>query len=166
MISMIKIQKTKSKTWTVQNWDLILYWIGVNTIIIIFKVYQSQSIQQASRWNRMVTNFILNNNRKKVKLKTLVKSKDWSWLAPPDLQNYFNFTGQHNNEMVQWQNWSEGLLYSKRIGSNVNKNTALYWWERHCTAEWQNRWINNILHNWPKKCCKVRSIFVNCILFV
>ena len=58
--------------------------------------------QSFKRWNGIITNFIWNNKRKRVKFKTLIKSKEHGGLALPDLQTYFHAT-QINN-IMKWTN--------------------------------------------------------------
>uniref|UniRef100_A0A8C5BXC6 Reverse transcriptase domain-containing protein n=1 Tax=Gadus morhua TaxID=8049 RepID=A0A8C5BXC6_GADMO len=114
--------------------------------------------QSFKRWNGIITNFIWNNKRKRVKFKTLIKSKEHGGLALPDLQTYFHAT-QINN-IMKWTNdniKAKWLPIEKEQTPFSIKTLPFIDRKDMTQLKGQNRWINNTLCTW-KQICKKHDI--------
>ena len=114
--------------------------------------------QSFKRWNGIITNFIWNNKRKRVKFKTLIKSKEHGGLALPDLQTYFHAT-QINN-IMKWtnDNIKAKWLPIEKEQTPFSIKTLPFIDRKYMTQlKGQNRWINNTLCTW-KQICKKHDI--------
>lgn len=112
---------------------------------------------QFKEWNKMISNFIWNNKKHRIKLKSLTQQREEGGLAVPNIENYFYAT--QIQIIMKWMNKEVDTKWIKIerdlstlslgtlpfVGSKIQKLHS-----RH------NFCISNTIGNW-KKICKKKS---------
>lgn len=105
------------------------------------------------RWNGLITNFIWNYKRKRIKFKKLIKTKECGGLDVPNLKNYFNAT-QINTIMTWTNDRSEAKWVEIEKELTPMSLRTLPYIDKKEVAKIKgvNTWIYNTLKTWGDIC--------------